>query len=796
MYLSRSACVVFLVFLSHAAFAANCQFRDQRQQQQCIQQEQAQQQAQQRQAQLLQQQAAQRQQQLQQQQALQRQQEQQAQQRAQEQARQVEAQRQQLAAQKQAEAQRQKAQEAQRQQQLQQQQALQRQQAQQQPKPALTTAKPNATPTPVTSPTAGMTPVVLGNGQRIFVNSQGSFFDANGNPISNQSVANAKKGTPAIAPQPTPQVVPSNPVPTEAVGSTNSRTQEQARHTEAQRQQPPEAQRQPQQALQRQQVQQPPKPALTTTKPTAPSLPVVSRTAGLTPVTLGNGQQVLVNAQGAFFDANGNPISNQSVAAATKGTPAIIPTPAPQAPPPKPAPTVTPTATVGSVSARTQASNTGPNRNSQQTNTQNQTAKSLAGPSMSTQQTTPQVVPAPTGTTGAVIGSAANRALSATTTSSANTALTTPQQIPSNPNAGIPIAGTFGSASPRTSLTDSNSGKPVSSPTQTQTAKSTVPTQINSQANVARGTTVSSTTNKTLSSSSQDAGASKSRIGDTSFLGAVAPSAAVLPMGQASLQTANSTPATNITGSKAINNSGAQNKPQVATTSSTGLTLDDRRWMQTLTPSLQSQLASVPPETIARIKANGSWDQVKSTFNTASNEITSNELQLARDQEKIWSDAWVKTKRTIGTGANVLMLTTGVGELAGGVKALLEARRLYVAARATGAGTTVVASDLLQGGQTFGSFNAFKRAFGPAGTGKEWHHIVEQSKENIFGTNVVQTTKNIVKMPKEIHDRISAYYSTKQAFTNGQTVRQWLNDKSFEENFRFGVDVAKRFGGL
>ena len=61
-----------------------------------------------------------------------------------------------------------------------------------------------------------MTAVTLGNGQRAFVNSQGAFFDANGNQIKHQSVAAATKGTPAITAAP---VIPQKSAPTQGVAA-------------------------------------------------------------------------------------------------------------------------------------------------------------------------------------------------------------------------------------------------------------------------------------------------------------------------------------------------------------------------------------------------------------------------------------------------------------------------------------------------------------------------------------------------------------------------------------------------
>jgi len=97
--------------------------------------------------------------------------------------------------------------------------------------------------------------------------------------------------------------------------------------------------------------------------------------------------------------------------------------------------------------------------------------------------------------------------------------------------------------------------------------------------------------------------------------------------------------------------------------------------------------------------------------------------------------------------------------------------------------------------QRFSSFRAFKQEFGSAGTGNVWHHIVEQNKTSQFAPEQIHSTENVIKLPVVIHDRISGYYNSIQPFTGGLRVRQWLNGKSFEYQYRFGLDVMKRFGG-
>ncbi|MEN1785784.1 MAG: RHS repeat-associated core domain-containing protein, partial [Bacteroidota bacterium] len=101
--------------------------------------------------------------------------------------------------------------------------------------------------------------------------------------------------------------------------------------------------------------------------------------------------------------------------------------------------------------------------------------------------------------------------------------------------------------------------------------------------------------------------------------------------------------------------------------------------------------------------------------------------------------------------------------------------------------------------QSFTSFSAFKRAMGPAGPDKAWHHIVEQGGNNIsrFGARRIHNTKNLIKLPHgkgSIHAKISGFYSSKQPFTKGETVRQWLSTQSYKQQYDFGIKTLKRFG--
>jgi len=93
---------------------------------------------------------------------------------------------------------------------------------------------------------------------------------------------------------------------------------------------------------------------------------------------------------------------------------------------------------------------------------------------------------------------------------------------------------------------------------------------------------------------------------------------------------------------------------------------------------------------------------------------------------------------------------------------------------------------------SFKTFSALKAYLGSPGKGNEWHHIVEQSKVSQFGAEAIHTPSNVVAIPADVHRKISGFYSSKQSFTAGMTVRDWLKGRSFQEQFEFGMQQIKR----
>jgi len=98
------------------------------------------------------------------------------------------------------------------------------------------------------------------------------------------------------------------------------------------------------------------------------------------------------------------------------------------------------------------------------------------------------------------------------------------------------------------------------------------------------------------------------------------------------------------------------------------------------------------------------------------------------------------------------------------------------------------------GTKGYDSFSSFKSAMGPAGAAKQWHHIVPQYAPNVakFGAKRIHNVQNVVAIPEKAHRAINAYMNSKQPFTGGRYVYEWLSRKSFEEQFEFALEVMAK----
>ncbi|WP_228558533.1 hypothetical protein [Myxococcus sp. AB056] len=119
-----------------------------------------------------------------------------------------------------------------------------------------------------------------------------------------------------------------------------------------------------------------------------------------------------------------------------------------------------------------------------------------------------------------------------------------------------------------------------------------------------------------------------------------------------------------------------------------------------------------------------------------------------------------------------------------------------MAARGTGGGASAKARPT--GYRAWGSFSGFKKAMGPAGKNKEWHHIVEQTPGNVkqFGPQALHNTDNIIPLDKALHSNVSAFYSSIRRDITGSplTVRKWLSTQSYEAQRDFGILAIKNIG--
>ncbi|NLW46756.1 MAG: DUF2019 domain-containing protein [Firmicutes bacterium] len=68
----------------------------------------------------------------------------------------------------------------------------------------------------------------------------------------------------------------------------------------------------------------------------------------------------------------------------------------------------------------------------------------------------------------------------------------------------------------------------------------------------------------------------------------------------------------------------------------------------------------------------------------------------------------------------------------------------------------------------------------------QWHYLVEPTPKNLtrFGPESLHNIFNLIKIPKNIHVRISKHYSSK---INGETVAKRLEEKSYIYQYLYGV---------
>jgi RHS repeat-associated protein len=101
----------------------------------------------------------------------------------------------------------------------------------------------------------------------------------------------------------------------------------------------------------------------------------------------------------------------------------------------------------------------------------------------------------------------------------------------------------------------------------------------------------------------------------------------------------------------------------------------------------------------------------------------------------------------------------------------------------------------VHGGKGYKTYGDFLDAKGRAGDNRQWHHVVEQNQEGKFGGESIHNTKNLVNIPTRVHQDINAWYGSKQDFTGGKTVREWVHGMSYDAQHVYGMAVLAMMTG-
>jgi len=160
-----------------------------------------------------------------------------------------------------------------------------------------------------------------------------------------------------------------------------------------------------------------------------------------------------------------------------------------------------------------------------------------------------------------------------------------------------------------------------------------------------------------------------------------------------------------------------------------------------------------------------------------------------------------QASRTVdaSTGLGLLNVATGAERVIvsvpeGAIRVVLAPHVVAMATRSAAVGTPSAGRGTLlpNGHRAWGSSSGFKSAMGPAGQGKEWHHLVEQTPGNVkrFGEQSLHNTENVIALDKTLHTNVSRLYSSIHSQITGSqtlTVRKWLSTQSFEAQRAFGL---------
>ena len=178
-------------------------------------------------------------------------------------------------------------------------------------------------------------------------------------------------------------------------------------------------------------------------------------------------------------------------------------------------------------------------------------------------------------------------------------------------------------------------------------------------------------------------------------------------------------------------------------------------------------------------------------------------VALASKASRLPGFAQASERVAARTGLGLLETATGAERLIVSVpeetiRVVLAPHAVAMVARGLGAGSPAPTRGKLlpTGHRAWGSFSGFKSAMKPAGSGKQWHHIVEQTPGNVkrFGGEALHNTENITALNAGLHTDVSAFYSSIREGITGSsnlTVRRWLGTQSYEAQRQFGLKAIE-----
>jgi hypothetical protein len=100
--------------------------------------------------------------------------------------------------------------------------------------------------------------------------------------------------------------------------------------------------------------------------------------------------------------------------------------------------------------------------------------------------------------------------------------------------------------------------------------------------------------------------------------------------------------------------------------------------------------------------------------------------------------------------------------------------------------------------RSFSSFAALKKNniekfYGPAGDGWEYHHIVEQGQQGNISSQEINSTGNVIRIPRLLHEVLNGEYGRLNEEI-GTTLRASLKGMSYNDQYRAGIEELRRIG--